>query len=357
MNPLHSTDDLSLLLLHSKKLRDVRLHWSPRILEEAEPSINLRLYFGKCIEARYHMPLNTLVLHNFFGVNIGDLKHICDPEKVRTIGILNCAGGNLCGPTTSDDGLWKGILEEKCFKNVRSVRCSEVSEQHVAFLSSVVGLEELYLIGDKTSANTSLNEHLDGHMESPNDEIGSPRSTSTCHSSLARPAEQIDAALCKQYLRALFTCHGQTIKRLLLHDTWAISGDQLSELVSFCPNLDQLGLGISEEEPQALRFLGPCLKKLRCVRLLDNPGLQKAMRNEPVMVEMLLPEASEPLLWKVSHTSRLEWVGFGDSVFRIGKAVQLSDANGRTEWRREVWRARADHVKHIDIWRWDCMEI
>ena len=76
IDPLCYPDDLSVLILQSKRLQDLRMHWSPRMREEAEPSINLRSYFGKCLEAQYHIPLESLAFQNFYGVNTGDLQDL-----------------------------------------------------------------------------------------------------------------------------------------------------------------------------------------------------------------------------------------------------------------------------------------
>lgn len=361
MDPLCHTDDISSLLLHSQKLKELAFHWSPCVRERAEPIIDLRLYFVKCLEARCRMPLESLSLQNFCGANITDLELTCHPKTLSSINILNCSAGNSSEPSTLFvDAFWKEILKGKSFRNVKSVRCSEISGAHATFLSSVAELNGLYLIGDKASANTGVRRDSYWNMRLPNSslsEAASPMSVSRNHSSPDILAAQTNAAICKQYLRVLSTFHGQTITRLLLHDTWAISGDQLSELVNLCPNLDQLGLAISEEDPQSMRILFPFLKKLRYIRFLDSPGLRDARQNEPVMAEMLSPKALEPRLWRLSPDTQLEWAGFGDLVFRIGKSIQVFDELGEPDLKKEVWKSTLDDVEHIDIWKMDCMEI
>lgn len=51
IDPLCYPDDFDLLLLGSKKLEDVRLHFSPRMRREADPTLNLETYFGRCDKA------------------------------------------------------------------------------------------------------------------------------------------------------------------------------------------------------------------------------------------------------------------------------------------------------------------
>ena len=342
-----------MLFLHSKKLEELKMHWSPRMREEAEPSTNLRLYFGKCLEAKYCIPLKRLSFQNFYGANTGDLEHCFDPTTLHSTEMINCFGGatsTSSAATIFVDETWKDIPEGKYFQNFKRTRTSEISEGHTRILSSFSGLEELYLVGEK-SPNVS------GHgIKSP--VTDTPRSTPSSFSSPgSRTLEQANSALCKQYLQVLFTHHGHSLKKLLLHDSWALSGDQISDVVSSCPNLEELGLGLSDNEPSAMRILAPFLKNARVIRILSNSWLEKSMITDSELQEHISTDLPEPLLWKLPPTTKLEWSGVGDRVFRIGKPVQVLDEDGRLEWKREVWRATLDDVKHIDIWKMDSLEI
>lgn len=69
IDPLCYPDDISMLLLGSKRLEDLRLHFSPRMRREAECSLSLDTYFGRCLRAGYQMSLKHLGIQNFFGPN------------------------------------------------------------------------------------------------------------------------------------------------------------------------------------------------------------------------------------------------------------------------------------------------
>lgn len=355
IDPLCYPDDISLLLLHSKKLEDLRLQWSPRMREEAEPSINLRADFGKCFEAKYRLPLKHLGLQNFYGVNTGDLKHIADPETIRSFDCINCFGGSstgLSGPATVFlDETWKAIPEALYFRNFKCTRSSEPSEQHAKILNCFSGMEELYFVGiDDGKPEPECGDH-----RTPATENGTPHSTVSTPGS--RTAEQASAALCKQYLHALATHHGSSMKKLLLPNTWSLSGEQIGQLVLSCPNLEELGLGLSDEEPNAIRILAPFLKNVRVLRILQNPWLDKAIRDDAELAAILDLGCPEPQLWKIPPSTQIKWAGIGDNVFRIGGTIQVPDEDGRMEFRKEVWRATLDDVKHIDIWKMDSLEI
>ena len=67
IDPLCYPDDISVLLLNSKKLEDVRLQFSPRMRQEAESSLSLDTYFGRCLRANYKLPLRHFAMQNFYG--------------------------------------------------------------------------------------------------------------------------------------------------------------------------------------------------------------------------------------------------------------------------------------------------
>jgi hypothetical protein len=80
IDPLCYPDDISLLLLHSRKLQDLRLHFSPRMRREAEPTTNLETYFGRLSRAKYRLKLKHFAMQNFFGTNMKGMDSILDAE-------------------------------------------------------------------------------------------------------------------------------------------------------------------------------------------------------------------------------------------------------------------------------------
>lgn len=323
---------------------------------EAEPSTSLRTYFGKCLEAKYKLPLSHLALHNYYGVNTGDLSEICDRDTMRSADFINCFGGNNSGPATVFvDETWKAIPDEKrkLFENFKRWRISDPAEQHAKIVASFSGLEEFYVVTGPLSGTHK------GSVATPATEsLVSPSSTpSSSFPSPSRTLEQANAHIAKLYLHAIISSHGHCMKKLLLDKTWALSGNQIAELVSGCPNLEQLGLGLSEDEPNAMRILAPFLKNVTSLRILHNDWLEKAMTMDEELREVMYGDGPEPFYWKIPPGSKIKWSGIGDQVFRVGKAVQIPDEDGRLEWKKEVYRATLDDVKHIEIWNMDRLEI
>lgn len=75
IDPLCYPDDISMLLFGSKKLEDLRLHFSPRMRREAECSLSLDTYFGRCLRGNYSIKLKHLGMQNFYGPHTQVRKH------------------------------------------------------------------------------------------------------------------------------------------------------------------------------------------------------------------------------------------------------------------------------------------
>lgn len=352
VDPLCYPDDLSLLLLHAKKLEDLRIHWSPRMRLEAEPSINLRSIFGRCLEAGYKLKVKHLGLQNFYGANTGDLQAICDPDSLRSADFIEVFGGTYGRPTTIwVDDTWKNIPEARYFKNFKQNRISETAPQHAKILTLFSDLEEMYIVGGG-SVSLAINGASD--PSSPVSVVSTP-ATSVSTPIPGNIHEKEAASICKQYLRALTTHHGQTLRKLLLSDKWPLSGAQISDLVSHCPNLEQLGIAIDKDASDALTLLSPFFVKLRAVRILKN-DFSSVLLEDADLAGLLDGSRREPLYWRCCNAT-IRWVGIHDKIFRVSKAVQIFDEEGNLEWCNQVSIATFDDVQDFEIWSKDCFEL
>lgn len=324
--------------------------------ESAEPSTDLRTYFGKCLEAKYKMPLKHWGMQNFYGTNTGDLARVGNPDTIRSSDFINTFGGTKHGLATAFiDETWKNIPDGTFFKNMKKQRLNEPTTHHAKILASFSGLEEFYLVNAQPDPLV-----LDASSRSTTEGAVSPTTIKTPASSFSSPGKCTDhtnSALCKEYLNAVTSRHGSTMKKLLLSTQWPLNGQQISSIVSSCPNLEQLGLALSTEEGGALRILAPFLTKLRAIRILDNPWLQAALKDDQELIDALRMGPDEVLHWQMSPTTQVQWVGLGDAIFKIGKVVQKPDEDGTMVWMREATRASLDDVKDVDIWGLDVLEI
>jgi hypothetical protein len=350
IDPLCYPDDVSLLIFHAKQLEDLRIQWSPRMRQEAEPSISLRSIFGKCLEAGYKPKVKHLGLQNFYGPNTGDLKDVFDPAHLESADFLEVFGGTYNRPTTIwVDETWKNIPDAAYFKNYKTHRVSEPAPEHAKILSMFSGLREMYMISNKSSDHDPKWEF--------NSPITAANTPATPLSALTPTAfeEKQASSTCKAYLQALTMNHGQSLTKLLLSDQWPLSGSQIGEIVSKCPNLEQVGFALAKDAGEVMAILSPFFTKLRAVRILPNAN-SAVLLQEPGVAGLMDGTRTEPLYWRCLN-QRVRYCGLGDAIFRIDKAVQLPDEEGNPEWYNRVTLATLEDVQHLEIWGLDKLEL
>ncbi|KAI5205117.1 hypothetical protein E4T39_03141 [Aureobasidium subglaciale] len=352
IDPLCYPDDLSVLMFHAKQLEDLRIHWSPRMRQEAEPSINLRTIFGKCLEAGNKLRLKHLGLQNFYGPNTGDLQAISETSSLESADFIEVFGGNYSRPTTIwVDETWKNIPDPVYFKGFKRHRVSEAAAEHAKILCQFSGLEEMYMVGSSVGNRDPRTE-----FNSPATMVTTPATATSSSTPTPNAFEEKQAYVtCKAYLRALTTNHGQTMTKLLLSDQWPLSGPQIGELVSKCPNLCQLGMALDKDAGEAMTLLSPFFAKLRAVRILANAH-SITLLADPELASLVDGTRTEPLYWKCLNNT-VRFCGMGDVVLRIEKATLRADAEGNMEWQNHVTLATLDDVQEFEIWRLDKLEL
>jgi len=356
LDPLCYNDDISLLLLGSKKLRELKMHWSPRMRREAEPSTSLQTYLGRCIAAGYVVPLQHVSLQNFYGPNHGHMHMAFDKKTVVDSHYIDIFGGSKgASSNVFIDATWKKVPREPMHWKVH--RVNEIALQHTRIMSSFTGCEELYFVNAREPPPTT-----------PSSDMGKTPGASRASASPLTPFqtppanEYEGASLGKEYMHIITTNHGATLRNLLLSDQWAIEADQMAHLVRSCPNLEQLGIALGGTSPEIFRMLVPFLPKLYAIRLLANDWLLNDPRASTI--NCLEPEASETIRHEMGREAyktdckKLTWVGVGDRVMKMGKEIEVgNEETGELEWIREITVKTKEDVRHVRIWSMDSLEI
>ncbi|KAK1812762.1 hypothetical protein LTR12_012856 [Friedmanniomyces endolithicus] len=322
IDPLCYPDDISMLLLGSPMLLDLRLHFSPRMRREAEPTLSLSTYFGRCAKANYSIPCTHFAMQNWFGP-----MDMFSMQTCRSVTFLDTFGGIGSGGNAQNvyvDDTWKDL--------------PPVASQHVELLRrSDAGVTNMYFVGAKTPK-------LEGAASNPTSPITPGNSP---------PADEEMSRLGQEYLHVLTRQHGQSLRRLLLREEWPLTPDEVGDLARYMPNLEQLGLALGAESSAVLRLLAPYWPKLIAIRLLHSEVLAEHMRTVAHEERMAGLGAS---LWQAG-VEKLQWIGFGDAVYKVGGVYQHIVEDGTWEWRREVtWSTKVD-VQHIEIWGLDNLDI
>ena len=361
IDPLCYIDDISLLFLESKKLRDLKMHWNPRIREAREPSIMPDTYFGRCATAHYPMPLRSLAVQNLYSRHSSNCGETLDLSGIEEITFLNSSGG-------MNDGGAAAFLENTSWRkprevfpaNLKMLRMDKISHEQCEFLSSVRGVEKLFLVGPHSRLSNSGN----GTKPYPHSPTSSTSSPSSGNETSSLPS------LKDSYLNAIVHSHGPTLTHLLLLPQWRLTDDNIALIVRQCPNLQELGMGTDcAKFGHVVRLLIPFLSKLTSFRLLGNP--------DDATFENKIRELEERGLQedRIREESPLRWVEFGgdEVIFEIGKRSVSDGCEGgesRSEssdggnverptqtWRRPMLKRSRESVQHIDIWRMDSYDL
>lgn len=123
IDPLCYPDDISLLLLGSKELQDVRLHFSPRMRQEAEPTLSLETYWGRCFKANYVPKIKHIAMQNWFGRRDHAFYTLFDAKVCSSMVFLDTFGGAAGGAANVYvDDTWRDVPRDIA-QHFRTIRC------------------------------------------------------------------------------------------------------------------------------------------------------------------------------------------------------------------------------------------
>ncbi|KAJ6102785.1 hypothetical protein N7486_005212 [Penicillium sp. IBT 16267x] len=306
IDPLCYPDDIATLLWKSKKLRELMLHWSPRMRIAQEPSISLHNYFRKGIAAKQPLAVKKLSFQNLYAFHSEEFNLAFDPTTVEDVTFLSGTDNSSLMNTFVEQS-WPTVPPHKKLR-IKSIRLDAISKRNSEFLGNFKGLERMYFVNvtsenpdclnsprlTSTSAAPALTPPV---SENPN---GANGTTANSPATQASPASQLNLAFSGRdtYLTAITMNHGATLRHLLLCSKWPLSTAMVARLVHSCPNLEQLGLATDFSSMESLGMLVPFLRKLVALRLLIPAG-SPAPQNGPSRGSHNSPiDTAENPFWK-----------------------------------------------------------
>jgi hypothetical protein len=415
IDPICYPDDISNCLFHSPKLHTLKMHFSPRMRAQSEPSVNLHYFFRKAAAApNFKLRIRTIAYQNLFSLpNNDEIDEAFDHEALENVTILNSTGDEEGGgPITFIDASWDhkppaGIIR------LKSIRTDHVSQKQIGFLNQLCGLEKVYFV----SAPPEPYPPRPAAMSNGTSNHTTPITPSTSHSPNTPTSIHLSSnkyALRNDFLDALFRNHGTTLQHLLLPSRWLLTPDIVSRLVRSCPNLTQLGFALDFQALESVRLLLSFLPKLRAIRILRNKDLMFGMQmclgtgsnnsgsdstslvnmsrnttsSQPETcsenekgeekakpadmaaagIEFERDEKHIEIMGRLLALNRgeeypkLKYIGIGQKVFQLGglELVETPDpVEGEVEkvWRRRAWRIPEEKVMHVEIWGMDSNQI
>lgn len=366
IDPLCYPDDISLVLLGATKLENLKLHWSPRMRDAGEESVNLMTIFGRCATAGRVLSLKRLAIYNLYTRFVGDgLERVIDTEHQDEITVFNSMGSS--DPTTVFlDDSWRVNNNQPIPPNLKFFRSDHVDRDQAVRFSKFSGLERLYLVSRPPK----------GHSKS-NSSAATPTTPSTATPGVGNgtlsafapptPTESQCRNIGGEYL-AVIQSHHRTMRHLLLSDHWLVSDEALYKLCQSCPNLEQLGFRCIVPPLESLRQIVKLVPKLWAIRMLVRPGTEFAETVASMDPEMhAFVMATE--FWRPEYRN-VKYVGLGDKlVYKLGgvifppknaPAVPDGQENSMNAKRagpvRKIELVARETVKWIDIWGLDTTE-
>jgi hypothetical protein len=365
IDPLCYPDDISVLILSSKKLVDLRLHFSPRMRSQAEPSLSMDAFFGRCCKAGYIPQLKHVALQNFFGPNTDVISNVMNQPSCESMTFLDTFGGAQGGSSNVFvDDTWRRIPSDTKFW-CRTLRFNEFAEQHVTMIKNSRGLERVYIVNDragKPAMSSTGNTPAPDSAEyiTPDDSPAPSTTTNATNATItavaSAPTDSFTTARLANistfgppYLDAFTQYHGASLQHLLLSSHWKLNETDISNLIRCCPNLTQLGLALASSQISTLRLLLPFLDKLYAFRILAH--------DDPVFPsdQEIIDDVGRNVYR--ANAGKLRWVGDHDRVFRLGGVYQRQLEGGGWEEMRRVERVAVESVAHVEIWRLDCLDV
>jgi hypothetical protein len=312
---------------------------------EKEPSISLQNIFNRCIRANHTIPLKHMGMKNLYCSKDAEMDHAFDSQTLQTVHFINCVDPTDHA-TVFIDRTWMldNPQKTKMMQNLKSLRIDRLDVHNGQPLGVLEGLESIYLVapeGPPKTMSLMTNGQGNGHASaSP-----SPSTPSTTE------YERTMVTSGSAYIAAITSRHGPTLRKLLLSNLWALSAPVVLSIVESCPNLEQLGLTIENNDVDILEAAMPYLTHLKALRLLvrdDDETWRKIEEVEDVVHCYALGQkcAKKPF-------RKLRWLGLGPKIYELREVVEEAGKPAR----RVVRPATFEEVKHIEIWGLDNLDL
>ncbi|CBF71665.1 predicted protein [Aspergillus nidulans FGSC A4] len=363
IDPICYPDDISTMLYKARKLRELKMHWSPRMRNMQEPSVMLHDYFRKCISAKQPLALRSLGLSNLYARHSEDFNAAFDNGTVEEVTMLQEVRSELANLNTFVDSTWPAAPPNKPMR-LKSLRANVFNQRQAEFLGSFTGLERIYLVSSSTVSD-SLNSPREPPVTCPSAAtLTPPASENTnlngCSRDLIMSADSpsnlpaLQARVRDTSINSIVLNHAATLRHLLLPARWALSSSIIARLVHASPQLEQLAFAAEMSSMDTLGLLLPFLRNLQALRLLvptaslstgtdearisqpkpttskpskDTDGLDLGARSFADFVELddeILIERLGEALADQQLFQRLKVVGFGRKGFVLGEYYTVS---------------------------------
>ncbi|KAF9692940.1 hypothetical protein EKO04_009046 [Ascochyta lentis] len=366
IDPLCYPDDISLVLASAKRLENLKLHWSPRMRDSGEESINLMSMFSRCVAAKVLLPVRRFEMWNLYTRFISDSnEHIFNPLTVSEVTVINSMGSSDPMTVFLDDA-WRLQHKHPVQPNLKMIRMDTIDKEGVRMLQEFKGLERMYIISTKRTQGSPKSDSTVATPTTPS--MATPGMTNGTTSATGTPniKEHHCRGIGGDFL-AVIQCNHRDMRHLLLSDLWQLTDDALYKICQTLPKLEQLGFSSSVTPFESLRQIMSLVPNLWAIRILVRPGTELAEKIDAI--EDMHPFAIATELWRPEYKN-VKYIGLGERlVYKLGGVIypqkggpeipkgQENSINAKRAGPvRQIERVSRESVKWIEIWGMDSTE-
>jgi hypothetical protein len=366
IDPLCYPDDISLVLASAKQLENLKLHWSPRMRESGEESINLMSMFARCVANKVSLPVKRFEMWNLYTRFFGESnEQIFNPQTVSEVTVINSMGSSDPMTVFLDD-TWRLQHRHPVQPNLKMIRMDTMDKEGVRILRESKGLERIYIVGTKRTRGTPKSDSTVATPTTPS--VATPGLSNGTTSAVGTPSisEHKCRGVGSDFLAVVQSNH-RSMRHLLLSDLWQLTEDALYKICQTLPNLEQLGFSCSVPPLESLRQIVSLVPNLWAIRILVKPGSELAEKIDATEDMHAFAIATE--LWRPEYKN-VKYFGMGERlVYKLGRVIypqkggpeipkgQENSINAKRAGPvRHVERVSRESVKWIEIWGMDSTE-
>jgi hypothetical protein len=298
--------------------------------------------------------------------NDAEVSTVLNPSRLEEITFLNCV--NPGDPSTVFiDETWRASHHGAArLGKLKKLRIDVADESTAQALAEISGLEEFYLVdrcaaasrSNPTSISSSpgLETSHSAAVAKSGDKISSnftPVTPTTPHYQLPT-----SVSLGSEFVAALSTHHGYSLRILLLSDRWKLGKEALLHLTKSCPNLCQLGVAIDGEQFQTLKAILPFCPKLFALRILEGFEAHAIVMERMREIRDLAPHAHVEVLGREvskEEYKNVRYFGLGPVAFEFGRIIEYGQDGLK---KRFVKHLTWDEAKKIaEIFGMDSLDV
>jgi len=384
-DPLCYPDDVSRLLEGAVRLETLDCHFSPRMREVGEPSVQLSYFFRRNVASKRRLRLRRLGIYNLFArAEQMELMGAIDMKCLKEFTSLNSFGPDE-GETGGEQGVRTSFLDRSWLEDHDDeflpptvIRMDHLHKIHSQGLQA--GLEKLYLVNARYGR--PVNGLIENSAEStPGEAAGT--TVSKLPSPVSTPKlTTVRDSLRDLYLDSICKNAGPTLKHLIFPAKWPLGSHQLARLIRSCPHLTQLSVAIQEPNLEHLRMIIPFLQNLYAIRLMvpahyaTNCGTEMSRFERFVNREDAIHENKLRDELASGDFRNVRYIGLGRKIWEVGgleDVVIRVPVEGETEReqeqeqeqeyrevvvsRRIVKKIGLEGVKDVEIWKCDTLDV